>query len=289
LIYFYLKESLVNIVTMSDIESDEEDYTSDNEEFTNNTNNIKKPVKNIPQNKKAFDIENDEEEEDLNEDPDDEIEDDEIEDDEIDNNSAIIDVEAKGPGDEDEDEDYYDDADDDGSEAGGIDDEDDDEPSQKKKSGAKVKQPSSMPVSSYDYDDDEDDDDDDENYLQKFDNDINKNYILDNHPECLQHNYDEITSLSRIVRDKDNIIIDPLHKTIPILTKYERARILGQRAKQIESGAKPLVKVPDNIIDGYLIAELELREKKIPFVIKRPLPDGSCEYWSVKDLELIIY
>ena len=87
----------------------------------------------------------------------------------------------------------------------------------------------------------------------------------------------------------DNIIIDPLHKTIPILTKYERARILGQRAKQIESGAKPLVKVPDNIIDGYLIAELELREKKIPFVIKRPLPDGSCEYWNVKDLEVIIY
>ena len=268
---------------MSDIESDKEDYNSDNsddEEFTSTT--TKKQL--VNQQKKSAnnygaDIESDEEDEELIED-----EDENDEEDDDDNNSGIIDgeAEAKGPGDEDED--YYDD-DEDGSEDG---DDDDNEPSQKKKPSSKVKQPMTN-TASYDYDEDDDDDDDDENYLQKFDNDINKNYILDNHPECLQHNYDEITCLSRIVRDKDNIIIDPLHKTIPILTKYERARILGQRAKQIESGAKPLVKVPDNIIDGYLIAELELREKKIPFVIKRPLPDGSCEYWNVKDLEVIIY
>lgn len=268
---------------MSDIESDkEEDYNSDNsdEEFTSTT--IKKQLVNPQKNKNNYgaDIESDEEDDELIEnDDDDELN--ENEDD--DNNSGIIDgeAEAKGPGDEDED--YYDDD----EEPSDAEDDDDNEPSQKKKSISKVKQPMAS-TANYDYDE-EDDDDDDENYLQKFDNDINKNYILDNHPECLQHNYDEITSLSQIVRDKDNIIIDPLHKTIPILTKYERARILGQRAKQIESGAKPLVKVPDNIIDGYLIAELELREKKIPFVIKRPLPDGSCEYWNVKDLEVIIY
>ena len=261
---------------MSDIESDkEEDYTSDSddEEFTSTT--IKKPETTKDGKSFGADIDSDEDEE--NEEDDDLNEDD-------DNNSGIIDGEgeAKGPGDEDED--YYDDDDNDN----GSEEDDDNEPSQKKQSSSKAKQPMTS-TTSYDYDEDDDDDDDDENYLQKFDNDINKNYILDNHPECLQHNYDEITSLSRIVRDKDNIIIDPLHKTIPILTKYERARILGQRAKQIESGAKPLVKVPDNIIDGYLIAELELREKKIPFVIKRPLPDGSCEYWNVKDLEVIIY
>ena len=271
---------------MSDIESDkDEDYnsSSDNEEFTTTTKNpLKKQIKNNiqkPINSFGADIESDEEDDELNDEDENE---DEIEDE---NDSVIIDGEVKGPGDEDED--YYDDTDDDGSEAKGLDD-DDDEPSQKKKPSSKAK-PSADINSSYDYDEDDEDDDDDENYLQKFDNEINKNYILDNHPECLHHNYDEITSLSRIVRDKDNIIIDPLHKTIPILTKFERARILGQRAKQIESGAKPLVKVPDNIIDGYLIAELELAEKKIPFVIKRPLPDGSCEYWSVKDLEVIIY
>jgi DNA-directed RNA polymerase I, II, and III subunit RPABC2 len=136
--------------------------------------------------------------------------------------------------------------------------------------------------------DDEDEEDDyDENYLQKFDTEISKNYITEFHPECLNHNYDEITKLSTVVRNSDNIIIDPLHRTIPFLTKYEKARILGQRAKQIETGSKPFVKIPENIVDSYIIAELELREKKIPFIIKRPIPSGGFEYWHLKDLEII--
>ena len=139
--------------------------------------------------------------------------------------------------------------------------------------------------------DDEDDYDDeyDENYLQKFDNDIIKNYVSEYHPECLNHNYDEITKLNIIVRNSDGIIIDPFHRTIPFLTKYERARVLGQRAKQIETCAKPLVKVPENVVDAYIIAELELKEKKIPFIIRRPIPGGGCEYWNLKDLEVIAY
>lgn len=140
-------------------------------------------------------------------------------------------------------------------------------------------------------DDNEEDEEDeyDDNYLQKFDNDIMKNYINDYHPECLNHNYDEIVKLTAITKNAFGIIIDPLHKTIPYLTKYERARILGQRAKQIETGAKPLVKVPENIIDSYIIAELELREKKIPFIIRRPIPGGGSEYWNLRDLEVIAF
>jgi DNA-directed RNA polymerase I, II, and III subunit RPABC2 len=138
-------------------------------------------------------------------------------------------------------------------------------------------------------DDDDEDDEYEENYLQKFDNEVNRNYIVDFHPECLNHNNDEVSKLSKVIRDEDNIIIDPLHRTIPYLTKYEKARILGQRAKQIETGAKPFVKVPENIIDSYVIAELELREKKIPFIIKRPIPGGAFEYWNLKDLENILF
>jgi DNA-directed RNA polymerase I, II, and III subunit RPABC2 len=137
------------------------------------------------------------------------------------------------------------------------------------------------------FDDDDDDDEYDESYLQKFDSEITKSYVNDFHPECLIHNYDEIAKLTKIVKNEDNIIVDPYHRTIPFLTKYEKARVLGQRAKQIETGAKPLVKVPENIIDGYIIAELELREKKIPFIIKRPLPSGACEYWNIRDLEIV--
>jgi DNA-directed RNA polymerase subunit K/omega len=135
----------------------------------------------------------------------------------------------------------------------------------------------------------EDDDEQDDNYLQKFDKEVTKNYIMNFHPECLNHNYDEIKALSIVTRDEFNIIIDPLHKTVPFLTKYEKARILGQRAKQIECGAKPLVKVPENIIDGYLIAELELEQKAVPFIIRRPIPSGGSEYWNLKDLEIISF
>ena len=181
---------------------------------------------------------------------------------------------------------------------GGDDDDDDDieldengEPVQKvaAKKSAKLNNVKTKKPQLIIQDDDDEDDDDDDNYLQKFDNDIMKNYVDEFHPECLSHNYDEIAKLSIVVRNSDNIIVDPLHRTIPYLTKYEKARILGQRAKQIETGAKPLVKIPENIVDSYIIAELELREKKIPVIIRRPIPGGACEYWKLADLEIIAF
>jgi DNA-directed RNA polymerase I, II, and III subunit RPABC2 len=90
-----------------------------------------------------------------------------------------------------------------------------------------------------------------------------------------------------VIRDNHNNIIDDLHRTIPYLTKYEKARVLGQRAKQINTGAKAFVKVPDHVVDGYLIAELELMQKRVPFIIRRPIFGGGCEYWNLKDLEII--
>ena len=137
--------------------------------------------------------------------------------------------------------------------------------------------------------DDEEDDDEavDEHYLQKFDTELKKNYIQETHPESFINNYDEIVCLTKVERDANGNIIDPLHKTIPILTKYEKTRIVGMRSKQINAGAKPFVKVPEHIIDGYLIAEMELQQKRVPFIIRRPLPNGGFEYWNIKDLEMI--
>ena len=136
--------------------------------------------------------------------------------------------------------------------------------------------------------DEDESDEDDDNYLQKFDTNIRNNFIQDFHPDKKTHNYEEVRSLSRVIKNASGLITnDYLHKTLPFLTKYEMTRVLGQRAKQINSGAKPFVKVPENIIDGYLIAKMELENKKIPFIIKRPLPDGTSEYWRVSDLELM--
>jgi DNA-directed RNA polymerase I, II, and III subunit RPABC2 len=169
-------------------------------------------------------------------------------------------------------------------------DEDDDENKQKKSKKLPTKNIYKKP-DDYINDDEEDenDDEDGEEYLQKFDQTINENYVLNYHPETVLHNYDEIEAMTKVTRNPDGIIIDKLHRTIPYLTKYEKARILGQRAKQINAGAYPLVKVPENVIDGLIIAELELKQKRIPFIIRRPLPNGGSEYWKVKDLEDISF
>ncbi len=137
-------------------------------------------------------------------------------------------------------------------------------------------------------DDDYDDDSDlDEDYLQKLDTSLQKDIVTDFHPELLQHKNEEIEALSKVVKNDLDVIVDPFHKTVPFLTKFEKARILGERAKQLNAGGKPFVNVDASVIDGYLIAEKELEEKKIPFIIKRPLTNGGCEYWKIEDLEVL--
>jgi len=95
--------------------------------------------------------------------------------------------------------------------------------------------------------------------------------------------------MCKIIRNKEGKIVDKLHKTLPFVTKYERTRLIGARAKQINHGSEPLVEVPDSIIDGYTIAVMEFEQKKLPFIIRRPLPNGVCEYWKFRDLEQITY
>lgn len=138
-------------------------------------------------------------------------------------------------------------------------------------------------------DDDEYDDDSDldEDYLQKLDTSLQKDIVTEFHPELLQHKNEEIEALSKVVKNDLDVIVDPFHKTVPFLTKFEKARILGERAKQLNAGGKPFVNVDASVIDGYLIAEKELEEKKIPFIIKRPLTNGGCEYWKIEDLEVL--
>jgi DNA-directed RNA polymerase I, II, and III subunit RPABC2 len=148
-------------------------------------------------------------------------------------------------------------------------------------------EPDEKPIKNNDFSDDDTDDDEtaDDNYLQKMDVDVRRNIISEHHPEMSAHNYEEVAIACNIVRDANGVIIDPLHRTLPFLTRYEKARILGERAAQINSGAKPFVEVDVRMIDGYLIALREYEEKKIPFIIRRPLPNGKSEYWRFADLE----
>ena len=142
------------------------------------------------------------------------------------------------------------------------------------------------------YEDDEDVDEDgeeseDDDNLKKLEKDIDNDKLIESHPEIIQNNYNEILALCTLVRNDKGEIVDDLHKTYPFLTKYEYARIIGIRAKQINNGADPFIKVARGTIDGFTIAKLEMDAKKVPFIIARPLPNGSREYWKVQDLEMI--
>ena len=84
----------------------------------------------------------------------------------------------------------------------------------------------------------------------------------------------------------DQLFLDKPKITIPFLTKYEKARIIGKRAMQLSKGSPPLVDVSgiENPVD---IAIKELKERKIPFIIRRPLPNGSYEDWRLEELRIL--
>ena len=73
----------------------------------------------------------------------------------------------------------------------------------------------------------------------------------------------------------------------PILSKYEKTKILGLRSAQISNGAKPLISVPKHITEVLDIAVEELKQRKIPFIIERKV-GNKLEYWKIEDLNYFI-
>jgi len=63
--------------------------------------------------------------------------------------------------------------------------------------------------------------------------------------------------------------------------------VLSFRASQIGHGAAPYIQVPKGVTDSYLIAKLELDAKRLPYIVKRPLPNGSYEVWKLTDLVVL--
>jgi DNA-directed RNA polymerase subunit K/omega len=135
--------------------------------------------------------------------------------------------------------------------------------------------------------DGDDDTDAVDDSLKKYDPSLRFSMMEQYHPELLMENNVDVINKTVIQRKEDGTISDPHHRTMPLLTKYEKARILGERARQLNAGAKAMVDVPDHVSDGYLIAMQEFEAKKIPFIIKRPLHNGHCEYWKFCDLECL--
>ena len=81
--------------------------------------------------------------------------------------------------------------------------------------------------------------------------------------------------------------LDANHMSPPFLTVYERTKILGTRTNQLAEGARPFVTVPEYMTQPLEIAKLELEQRRLPFIVKRPMPDGTFEYWRLSDLMIL--
>ena len=106
--------------------------------------------------------------------------------------------------------------------------------------------------------------------------------------ESAEEGIDEDQVVGKILITPD---IDPKSNservTPNFLTKYEKARIIGTRALQISRNSPVLVGLGKDDSDPILIAEKELAEGKIPFIIRRYLPDGSFEDWRINELQIL--
>jgi DNA-directed RNA polymerase I, II, and III subunit RPABC2 len=129
----------------------------------------------------------------------------------------------------------------------------------------------------------EDEDEDENSYesSEKIDDIKTDNSIYDDNDTDIFEQLDPEIELKRNLRVPDNERI-----TIPKLTKYEKVRLLGTRAKQISDGSKVFIK-SKKVRNAMDIAELELKHKVIPLKIKRPLPNGKYEIWSINELEIV--
>ena len=101
--------------------------------------------------------------------------------------------------------------------------------------------------------------------------------------EMCDYDYGEIYDEKK--EEPITIVEDSKRITFPKLTKYEKVRLIGTRAKQISLGAKVLIK-NTNGLNPIEIAKLELNERMIPMKIKRILPDNKVEIWKLSELEI---
>lgn len=110
---------------------------------------------------------------------------------------------------------------------------------------------------------------------------------IDNYEEDATEESSEILEIKEAVETtvKKNAkkIANSDRSTRPVLTKYERVIVLSHRTRELDLGCKPYVSI-DNIRTTYEIALRELEERKIPYIIRRHLPNNYYEDWEIQEL-----
>ena len=126
---------------------------------------------------------------------------------------------------------------------------------------------------------------DDDNYS---DNDYDKS---DNEENTIIDEDDgdfEPANLEYSLIDDDDDNIKEINKiTRPFITKYEIVKLLATRTNQLARGAKPMIKNVDYSITPKDLAKLELKEKVIPLIVLRPIPNGKSERWKITEFKNI--
>lgn len=137
---------------------------------------------------------------------------------------------------------------------------------------------------------------DSENYDQIIDNSVDKAIELyrkvreGNNKDLTEKQIAEIDKECEIIRNRETITQDSQHKPIeisnknneivtgpPTLTRFEKARIMGARALQLSLGAPVFIEIPKTAVTSLEIAMEELKQRVIPIVIKRTLPNGDYQ------------
>jgi DNA-directed RNA polymerase subunit K/omega len=115
-------------------------------------------------------------------------------------------------------------------------------------------------------------------------NDDNDDDVLNNivNRDVFADSQKDETGVSKIVPDNERL---PRYN----MTKYERVKVLGERANLISLGAPPLINPDVNMedLDAEKIALLELQNKETPFFIWRPRAGGRMERWSINELTIV--
>jgi len=113
------------------------------------------------------------------------------------------------------------------------------------------------------------------------------NFLNTHHPECRLDYLEQTLAKLPLTSYPPDHGTDSRHRSVPYLTPFEKTKIIGFRANQLAQGSRPFVMVPSHMTDVLEIARLELEQKRLPFIVKRPMPDGSFEYIRLSDLLMV--
>lgn len=93
---------------------------------------------------------------------------------------------------------------------------------------------------------------------------------------------------TKIVESYDDIMsnYNPANNTSRnVLSRYEKAKIIGMRLEQVARGSKVYVDVKKHKLTNIRdIVLKELEERKTPLMIARTMPNGTKEYYRLQDM-----